>query len=338
MAKAKNKTYKLNYYDETGRRRGKTFTAPTRRLARDLADDWASIHLHDKKPVISVSEALQRYLDVKQGVLSPSTIRSYEGMQKNHFDGLGDLDIHRLTNADVQAWVSGLALKGLSPKTVRNCYGFLSAALAMQDDDLHFKVQLPQKQPYQNYCPTEADIAKLITYIQRKGNDELLRAVLLSVFAPARRSEVCAICDTDIKGNTIYINKALVKDPNGTWVIKQPKTPDSTRKVTYPSFVINRCKGIEGRIIKHTPDYIGDMFRKTLKEIDVPYFRFHDLRHFGASIMMYMGGISQRTIENRGGWASNSATLKKVYQNTLADKERMENEKINAYFEQFNIL
>lgn len=338
MAKTKNKTYKLNYYDETGRRRGKTFSAPTRRLARDLADDWESVHLYNKKPVISVSDALQRYLDVKQGVLSPSTIRSYEGMQKLHFNDIGDLDIHRLKKEDVQAWVSNLALKGLSPKTVRNCYGFFSAALSMQDEDLHFKVQLPQKQPYQNYCPTDEDIAKLIDQIQRNGNDELLRAVLLSAFAPARRSEVCAICDTDIKGNTIYINKALVKDHNGTWVIKQPKTPDSTRKVVYPSFVINKCKGIKGRLIKHTPDYIGDMFRKTLKQIDVPYFRYHDLRHYGASIMMYIdGGISQRTIENRGGWSKNSATLKKVYQNTLADKERLENEKINAYFERFNI-
>ena len=324
---------KYNYYDEHRRRRGKTFSAPTKAALRALIEEWEESHLENGKPVVSVSEALQRYMDAKSGVLSPSTIRSYEGIQRNHFDGIGNKSIKALTSAEVQRWVSDLCASGLSAKTVRNCYGFLSAAVTMQDESVRFKVQLPQARRFDNYCPSDEDIAVLIDQIKRDGDRELLRAVLLAAFAPARRSEVCCLLDTDVHGNVVTINKALVKDSTGKWVVKEPKTIDSTRKVTYPDFVIKELQGIHGRLIPHTPDYIGDKFRKTLKKTGLPPFRFHDLRHYGASIMMYMG-ISQKTIEARGGWASNSPVLKRIYQNKIEEEQRKETELINNRFEE----
>jgi len=330
----KKATYKIAYYDETGRRRGKTFTADKKSTARHLADAWKEEHLDDGKPVILVSEALQRYLDAKRGVLSPSTLRSYEGMQKKHFDSIGDISIRRLTKTDVQTWVSDLSTSGLSAKTVKNCYGLLTAAITLQDDNIRLRVQLPQQKRFENYCPSDEDISVLIRQIQRDGDGELLRAVLLAALGPCRRSEICALTSDDIQGNIVYITKALVKDNTGRWVVKLPKTNDSHRKIIYPSFVTDLCKGIEGRIIPHTPDYIGDKFRKTLKKTGLPVFRFHDLRHYGASIMMYMG-VSTKTVEKRGGWSSGSPVLRRIYQNQIDAEMQKETNKINEYFEKF---
>ena len=336
--KKKNVRYTYNYYDETGKRRTKTFRAPTKAKARLLAQQWEDDNLDNGKPVISVSEALQRYLDAKRGVLSPSTLRSYEGMQKNHFDDLNNVSIRRLTNDKVQAWVSRLTLSGLSAKTVKNAYGLLGAAVAMQDDSIRLRVQLPQLAKFENYCPSDEDIAALIAQIQRDGDGELLRAVLLAAFGPCRRSEVCALTSEDINGNVITINKALVKDSTGRWVVKLPKTKDSTRRIIFPEFVIEQCKGIEGQLIAHTPDYIGDKFRKTLKQTGLPPFRFHDLRHYGASIMMYLG-ISQKTIESRGGWSTNSPVLKRIYQNQIDAEMKKETDKVIDHFSKFsNVL
>lgn len=331
MAKVYRQKY--NYYDEHGRRRGKTFSAPTKAALRALIEEWEESHLENGKPVLSVSKALQRYMDAKRGVLSPSTIRSYEGIQRNHFDDIGNKSIKALTSAEVQRWVSDLYASGLSAKTVRNCYGFLSAAVTMQDESVRFKVQLPQARRFDNYCPSDEDIAVLIEQIKRDGDRELLRAVLLAAFAPARRSEVCCLLDTDVHGNVVTINKALVKDSTGKWVVKEPKTIDSTRKVVYPDFVIKELQGIHGRLIPHTPDYIGDKFRKTLKKTGLPPFRFHDLRHYGASIMMYMG-VSMKTLEKRGGWHSGSAVLRRIYMNQIDAEQRRENEMINNRFQQ----
>lgn len=333
--KKKNVRYTYNYYDETGKRRTKTFRAPTKAKARLLAQQWEDDNLDNGKPVVSVSEALQRYLDAKRGVLSPSTLRSYEGMQKNHFDDLNNVSIRRLTNDTVQAWVSRLSLSGLSAKTVKNAYGLLGAAVAMQDDGIRLRAQLPQLAKFENYCPSDEDIAALIAQIQRDGDGELLRAVLLAAFGPCRRSEVCALTSNDINGNVVTINKALVKNSDGRWVLKLPKTKDSTRKIVYPQFVIDQCKGIEGPLIQHTPDYIGDKFRKTLKKVNVPCFRFHDLRHYGASIMMYLG-ISQKTIESRGGWSTNSPVLKRIYQNQIDAEMQKETNKVLEHFSKFS--
>lgn len=334
MAKKKTSaTYKIAYRDETGRRRGKTFSAPTKREAKQKAEDWMFDNLDDGKPITTLSDALQRYLDSKAAVLSPSTLRSYEGIQKNHFGSIGSTPISRLNKADVQAWVSGLVLDGLSPKTVKNCYGLLSAVL-VQNDIQPPKVQLPQLRQYDNYCPSDSDIAVLLDQIRRDGDGELLRAVLLAAFGPCRRSEVCAVTANDIKGNVVYINKALVKDSSGRWVIKAPKTPGSTRRIVYPDFVIAELSGISDRLIEHTPDYIGDKFRKTLKRAGLPEFRFHDLRHYGASIMMYMG-ISQKTIEARGGWSPGSPILRRTYQNMIEEEARRETIRINEHFQQF---
>lgn len=328
-----NATYKLNYYDADGRRRGKTFTARTKTLARDLAREWLNIYQNKKGPFMTLSEALDAFLNAKRAVLSPATLRSYEGMRKNHFHSIEKMDIYELRNADVQMWISDLVDAGLKPKTVRNCYGFLTAVLAMQDESIRFNVKLPQKRPVDYYCPNDSDISILLEQIKRDGDSELLRAVLLAAFGPCRRSEVCAMTSDDIHGNIVTINKAVVKDSNGKWIVKPPKTSDSVRRIDYPDFVIKACAGINGPIIPHTPDYIGDKFRKTLKAAKLPHFRFHDLRHYGASIMAYM--VSQSTIERRGGWHANSPVLKRVYQHAIEEKERQENEKINAYFEKF---
>lgn len=329
--KKKSATYKIAYTDSTGRRRGKTFTAPTKREAVVKANDWINSNLENGKPVILLSEALQKYIDSKRGVLSPSTLRSYEGMQKNHFDDIGKVSIRRLSSSAVQSWISRLSSSGLSPKTVRNCFGLLSAAVSMQDDTIRFRVQLPQAKQFENYCPSESDISVLLSQIQRDGDMELLRAVLLAAFGPCRRSEVCALTAEDIRGNIVTINKAMVKDPDGVWVVKVPKTKDSYRKIVYPDFVIKELSGISDRIIPHTPDYIGDKFRKTLERAGLPHFRFHDLRHFGASIMMYMG-ISQKTIESRGGWSTNSPVLRRIYQNKIDEEMQRETEQINQHF------
>lgn len=332
--KKKSATYKLNYYDETGRRRCKTFSAPTKTQARRLAEDWEADHLTDGKTSLTVSDALDRYLETKTAVLSPSTLRSYEGMRKLHFNDVGKCLVSRLSRTEVQAWVSRLTASGLSAKTVKNCFGLLSAAVSMADDNIRLSAQLPQQKKYDNYCPSDQDIAALLDQIRRNGDGELLRAVLLAAFGPCRRSEVCALTSDDIKGNVVYITKAMVKGSTGAWIVKLPKTKDSTRRIVYPDFVIKELADVDGRIIPHTPDYIGDKFRKTLKQTGLPQFRFHDLRHYGASIMMYLG-VSQKTIESRGGWSPNSPVLRRIYQNQIDEEMRKETDKVLKHFEQF---
>lgn len=146
MTKKKSVQYKVAYYDETGKRRGKTFTAPTMRLARLKAAEWELNHRLTQKPSMTVLDAVNSYIEAKSGVLSPSTVRSYKGIVRSHLmhERLGKMPLSDLSPLDIQAW---LMSKELSPKTVACHYALLKASIIAQNPAFDFKViSLPQKE------------------------------------------------------------------------------------------------------------------------------------------------------------------------------------------------
>ncbi|MCD7994353.1 MAG: hypothetical protein LUK37_22250 [Clostridia bacterium] len=67
-----------DYTDVDGRKHYKSFTAPTKKEARFLATQWAAGKADMTAENITLYEAVTRYIDVKRGVLSPSTVAGYE--------------------------------------------------------------------------------------------------------------------------------------------------------------------------------------------------------------------------------------------------------------------
>ena len=197
-----------DYTDDDGKKHYKSFTAASKKLAQLAAAEWKA-NKDKPAPVVNdltINEASKRYLEVKKGVLSPSTLRGYEGIIKNYLSGnFGALRLPELDNTSIQIWVSDLAAK-VSPKTVRNAYGLLSVTLEMFAPDFRVKVTLPAKKKAELYCPSDDDVKKLLKHI--KGT-ELEIAVLLAAFGPLRRGEICALTDNDVHGNTIEVSRSM---------------------------------------------------------------------------------------------------------------------------------
>lgn len=228
---------------------------------------------------------------------------------------------------DLQKWVNEFSI-GHSPKTVKNAYGLLNAALTLFVPETCFHVTLPASNRTELYTPSDKDISILLEHI--KGT-ELEIAVLLGAFGAMRRGEICGITDRDIRGNTISINKSIVRSADGGMITKSPKTESSVRTVVMPDFVIQRISGIEGRIVKMHPEDISKRFAVTIRELGLPHFRFHDLRHYSASIMHAIG-IPDQYIMKRGGWKTD-AVLKSVYRNAIDDEDKKFTQKINEHFQ-----
>ena len=315
-----------DYTDENGKRHYRSFTAPTKKECSLLAAEFSANKQRISKGNLTVAEALEEYVSIKKAVLSPTSIRSYDSMRRNRFKSINNMPVYSLTNTDVQKWINSLAKK-LSSKSVYNTHGFLISVLDMFAPEMRIKVKLPRKKKKELYVPSDDDVNQILELVE--GTD-LEIAILFAAYGPLRRGEICALTSDDIRENIVSVSKAMVRDGNNHWIIKEPKTDSSYRTVEMPDFVIDKVKDIKGPIIKVKPDTLTTQFRRVFKNTDIPQFRFHDLRHYSASIMHAIG-IPDQYIMARGGWATDGV-MKSVYRNTLDEQTKKMNTIINDYF------
>lgn len=109
----------LDYVDADGKRHYRSFTAPSKKEAQMLAEEWK---LNRKKGIrepdnLTVLEAVERYLTVREAVLSPSTMRGYDYLKRCYFGGsFGRVPLRELDSTAAQIWVSELVKKVCPPK------------------------------------------------------------------------------------------------------------------------------------------------------------------------------------------------------------------------------
>lgn len=317
------------FIDGKPKRRYESFTADTKKESEFLAAQFAKNKTSVASAKITVEDAMTRYIKSKEKILSPATIRGYKCILNNHLISIKDIPISKLTSEQVQKAMQQEA-ETSSAKTVSNIYGLLSASIAMFNPDKVMRISLPQRIKKEQYIPCDTDIQTLLQFI---SGTELQKAVLLAAFGSFRRSEISPLTDKDIdfNNNTIKISKAMVKADNNTWQIKASKTNAGYRTVILPYFVIEHFKDIKGQLIKLDPQQITDKFKRALSKSGLPHFRFHDLRHYQASILHALN-IPNKYIMKRGGWSS-EAVLNNIYKHTLSDQEEQFNSIAIQYFE-----
>lgn len=308
----------------------RSFTARTKYEAERMAVEFMR---SKKRPSsdLRLDEAMDKYIDIKKNVLSPSTVRRYKSMRKTCYGSLLAMRIDKIESSDVQEWVNSFATDH-SPKSCRNALGLLTAVLRAFVPGSVIYAKLPQKAVIDYYTPSDDDIRRLMDAIT---SQDLRRAVLLAAFGTLRRSEICGLMDKDIDGDVITIRRAKVEAPGGGYVVKDyPKNDSSNRSVIYPQFVIDELSGIEGFLIKIQPNSISQEFRHARDRAGLPHFRFHDLRAYSVSIAHAIG-IPDVYLMDRGGWKTDS-TFKQVYRRAISDEKREISSKLNAHFEKLH--
>lgn len=293
-----------------------------KREAEQMASEWAYKRTR-RVSAVTIADAIESYISSKDGVLSPSTVRAYKSYQKTHFDEIGAMSIRNLDMIGLQRWVSSM---DLSPKSVSNIYGLLNSALKVYTgSDLNLTLPAPKKPDL--HTPTDPEIRQLMNHI--KGRD-LEVAVALAAFCSLRRGEICALRAEDLNGDVLTVKRSMVKTPDGFWDIKQPKTKNSYRSVLVPQLVVDYFAGKKGDVFSFNPDNLSNRFRRAIRYSHVPNsFRFHDLRHYYASIAHALG-VPDAYIMKTGGWKSEHV-MKRVYREALDDKMRSESEKMISH-------
>lgn len=324
----KNGTWSIRVYaytDDNGTTHTKMFTASKKSEVLSMARAFEMERDRLSKNNLTVEEALERYISSREKTLSPSTIRAYRINARNHFDEIGRIRVNNLDSDIIQDWIDDLS-DDHSPKTVRNVYGLLRSAVLAVRPLLVMNVKLPTRERPDLYTPTNDDIALLL---QRSEGDMHL-AIGLASFATLRRGEICALHRSDLVGSDLTVRAAVVADQDGHLVRKSPKTYSSYRTIPLPDFLVEEIKTKEDQLVDLTPSQLSDRFASLVKRCGLPHIRFHDLRHYSAS-MMHAAGIPDQYIMQRGGWSSDHV-MKRVYINAMDDQTRIMNEKINSTF------
>ena len=331
MAKAKklpSGNWRVNLFVDTdpitGKRRYKSFTAPSKREAEYLAAEYKMGIQRRTGSNMTLQEAMQRYIE-SQNALSPSTLRTYSGMSRTAFTGIARYRLCDLTQEVIQKEMSNYG-KTHSPKSVRNAHGFLSAVLRMFAPELHLNTTLPQKEKAETYIPTEEEFKRLLEVVE--GTD-IEPAVLLAGMGSLRRSEIAALTDEDILDNGVRVNKALVRGTDNQWHLKTTKTTYSTRIAPLPEQIIKKLRQYKMGTLN--PAVIDKHFRKAVTAAGLPPMRFHALRHYYASVL-HAAGVPDKYIMQFGGWSTDSV-LKAVYQHAMRDHTEKESERVTSVFD-----
>lgn len=269
----------------------------------------------------SFEAAAREYIEHKQNILSPSTLRDYVRYPKRLPRWFVEMQVSQIGQTEVQKLVNELA-KDKSPKYIRNLHGFISAVMGKAKPNLTLKTTLPRMEKSEPYIPSKKDFKALL----EASEGTQYHVPLQLAFYGLRRGEICALQIEDLdNNNVIHINKDMVKSPSGEWVIKPPKTTKSVRTVMIDEGLANEIRE-QGYMFNGSPNTLYQFMDKTQKRLGMDHFSPHKLRHLFASVLLDKG-YDMKTIQDLGGWSGNEV-VQRVYLHSLKLKDEEARKKI----------
>lgn len=277
-----------------------------------LSDKMAKAE-ESAKSELTFAQAAEKYVDMKKNVLSPNTVREYESTAKRLSEWFTGMKISEINQIAINKQVNELAAK-ISPKTVRNYHGFISAVLSTFRPELYISTTLPQKCKDEPYTPSQDDVKRILD--EAKGTEFYVPFVLAC--HGMRRGEICALTPEDIDGDVVHINKAIAFNSDKEWVIKKPKTTSSERTIIIPMEIADQIRK-DGFVYIGHPGNLTKHLKLVQKKLEIPEFSLHKLRHYFASVLSEKG-IPDADILALGGWETDYV-MKSVYRHSMMSKD-----------------
>ena len=270
---------------------------------------------------------------------------------------LGHIPLKAINNTNIQVWVNNLLKKGLSPKTIRNVYNNINAALekAAVLRMIPFNpckgTVLPKLKKYHANIYSPSNIQQALS-VADNTTDYLI--ILLGAALGLRRGEMAALQwkDINFEKGTVSITQNRVYVKNGV-VQKAPKSQAGNRTIKAGHDVItvlNDVKKIYDNAVATTPcfknlgyvlckengepfhpDSITQRWERFIAKHHLPSIRLHDLRHSNATALI-AAGVSPKIVQHRLGHSNVNITLN-TYTHVLPSMDDDAAEKLdNALF------
>jgi integrase len=323
---------------------GKTRSEVSAKLSKALTDREGGLTYDAGKQ--TVEEYLARWLSNSvRDTVRQRTYERYESIVRVHLaPAIGKVKLKALTPDHVRGLYRKKLDGGLAPRTVLHIHRTLSKALKQATDDglIPRNAAAPVKPPR----PSREEIRPLnreqVRALFEAAREDRLEALyVVAVTAGLRRGELQGLKweDLDLEAGTLQVQRTL-SEPKGGYVFEAPKSGKGrnvrlTRKAM-AALREHRKRQLEERMQKAglwreqglvfpsavgTPLWGGNLnraFKTLLKRAGLPHsFRFHDLRHTCATLLLRQG-VNPKFVQELLGHRDVSLTLN-TYSHVLPD-------------------
>ena len=302
-------------------------TGLIQRLEKDKTEKSGNIKLYD---------AIEKFIENRSNVLSPSTINGYYEMRRNRFQGLMKQTVKNIDETDLQKAINAEA-KTVSHKTIKNALNLVVTVIREYKPVDIKRIKMPQRKVQEHKYLDELGMINLFEAIQ--GNIVEI-PILLAVWLGMRRSEIMGLCwdSIDFEKGKIKVQRTLVKDKGKGYVLRdEMKTEASRRTLDCPGYILNKLDEYQpdkakrnGQIFKIHPNTIYENLKDICNRNGIEFVGVHGLRHTNASVMLSLG-IIDKVAMARGGW-STDVTMKQVYQHIFSGDKKSASDKMEAFF------
>ncbi|MEE9406550.1 MAG: site-specific integrase [Polaribacter sp.] len=308
--------------------------------------------MNDKKNFSTIS---QLWVADKKQYVKKSTISAYILLAENHLLPVFGKQ-YQVNEDEVQAFVFLKLKQGLCKKTIMDMLIVLKMILKYGD-----KQNLTQYKAFDIRFPTEykkekleilsrKDHKRVTNYVQENFTFKNL-GIHLCLSTGIRIGEVCALKweDIDTETGLIHINKTIQRIyvlENGIGktelIIDSPKTKNSIREIPINRELLKMIKPVK-KIVNESffiltneakptePRTYRNYYKKFLRNLHIPYLKFHGLRHSFATRCIE-SNCDYKTVSVLLGHSNISTTLNLYVHPNTEQKKKV----INQMFKSLN--
>lgn len=306
-----------------------------------------------KKPY-TVKEYAAKWLEMyAEPNCRPRVVKNYRNQLKNHIiPKFGNKKLESITPLMINDYILELKStkskqnpsRNISINTIKKIYAvfknFMHTAyinnLIATDPFSKVKLNFSDMEKEQKiHVWGQDDFKKAIELLHQEESDNRY-LVEFALKTGLRLSEIFGLDwkDIDFENNTIDVTKSRQKVDSIIQVLPC-KTGSSKRKITIPQSLVDlileyREKHPNNKYLFSNldPDSSTAWYRKWLRGTDLPYIRFHDLRHTHASLLLCKS-VDIKTISQRLGHSNIGITMN-VYTHVMEELDRKASLAIDA--------
>ena len=288
----------------------------------------------------NLTALMERFLRMRP--LADSTKKAYSSSVNNHIGPyMGHTNVQQVTTAQLNEFYRYLVeVDELAPSTIRRINAFLSSAFEFGiseafgglTDNPCRRTMLPRLTKKQVIAPSVEQVHRMLDPTAH-SDPEFLLACRLAAATGARRGEICGLRWVDVRDDRqLHIVRSVWDAGGGKLIVKEPKgglgrqltldwgTWAMLGEIRRDPTLSPRDYIISGGPEPYSPNQLTLKWMRLCERLGMTGFRFHDLRHFHATILLSSGEVSIATVSKRLGHANVSTTLN-IYAHAIPERE-----------------